>query len=219
MSYYYIGLRLESPEKEKAMEFREEALRALNLQLSGKVYLSVRENPTDNQNFCKLLDHLQPGDTLIFLDIVKSTQDIYNLLELLSSLNGLGVNIINMVMSRVNNLDYPSMYDELGELLLLIQNYTVFIYHICKGDVDNFNWECVPRLENIDTRYSDFVEYTIRYEIFNYKLASTVGEVFGKLTNPKFRDYFLKYYPQMESLTLSCDMEGLESFLNFAKYV
>lgn len=217
--FYYVGLRLDSPYKEEAVKLRDEVLKALQLELNGKVYLTKRENPFQNANFSKLIQHLKAGDTLLIHDIVMSTVDLYNMMELVATLYKSNVHLINITMGNINTFDNPLLYQELSELLLLMHNYAIFIYHVCKGSVDEFNWSYVPRVDHIKDTYSEFIEYCLRYELSNYQITKTVTELINKLTNKSFRDYFLKYYPNMESLTLTADINGLNSFLNFVKTV
>ena len=189
MQYYYLGLTVDSPEREQALTVRNVFLDELSISMRGRMFVPPFPNLLQNPKFMKLVAFMSPCDVLITHDLTRSATNIYNLLEILGLLNDKCINIINLAFPRVNTIDYPFLYDELSELLILIQNYTVFLYCIATRTLENFDFTKVMPLLDMDKEFDSFVKHTIRSEIYSYQVTPTVSDFINYITSEESLNY------------------------------
>lgn len=216
MNYYYLGLHVESPEREQAMQFRNTLLEMLNINMRGKMFVPLNTELLENKKFMDLLAYMSPKDTLIAHDITRSTTNISSLIQIITILHDKGLNLINMAFPRTNTFDYLFLYEELVELLLLTQNYTVFLYHLSMRTLHLFDISKVPVLEDIDKAYGDFIRHTIRNEVNSFGITPTVTEFIDYITTRESLDYI------QQSMRLDLPVmfdDSIESLIYFNEYM
>lgn len=216
MHYYYLGLTVESPEREQAIVLRDAFLDTLKLATRGRMFVEPYTDLLDNQKFLKLIDYMNPTDVLLMHDLTRSSRNIYNLLELLNALSTRNINVVNMSFPRVNTIDFPFLYEELSELLLLLQNFSVFLYCIGTRTLDNFDFSQVTPLHDIDRAFWSFTRHTVRSEIRSYGVCETVTEFMEHVTSEEATLYAQQYLGLNEPYIFD---EGYDSLYFFNEYI
>lgn len=216
MQYYYLGLTVDSPEREQALTYRNTFLEELNISTRGRMFVEPYANLLHNQKFMKLVSFMQPYDVLIMHDMTRSGESIYNMLEVLGILHDKSINIINMAFPRVNTFDYPFMYEELSELLLLLQNYTVFLYCIATRTLDTFDFLKIMPLFDMDSEFDSFIKHTVRSEIRGFGMTSTVDEFMAFISTEESLQYVQQTLGISEMIRFDDSFSSLYYFNEYA---
>lgn len=217
MKYYLVGLNLDSHLKLQLQHIKDEFQTAMNISVSGKMFVEPYTNLLDNDKFVKLIDYVEPEDVLIFYDLSRSFGTLIGLYKMLEQLYKRRVHFINIAVGNINSVDNVLIYMDMAKLLPAINSYTEFLKALYTGTLASYNFSAQNTETLINPLYADFISHTIRVAIRNYEITPTVSEFLEGLNASSFKEAMSPYLPEINSLIIDSSWEGLESHMRFLR--
>ena len=208
--YYLVGIKYDSPRKEYYREFLAGVLNELQWSLNGRVFINYGESLLNSEGFNKILQHGHANDTLIFYNTEHSFSTPDEYLHFITQMIGHGFNMVDLTYSRLNNIDYMFLYEELFELVTLMKCYMDFLYRLHSNDF-NIPWDSYPVVYYVDKEFNQFVQDFLHNTSKRYNFFDDPLYYFSRFTLDQSRNYLTQVLPSCANLPFDIDYKSLQA--------